>query len=235
MATLSASRRNSANSNPNTPRQSLSGTGTLTSMSRMSSLTEQDNVALLNCDTNSSNNNKFLNYNQEQNTLVENDETADSYVPLKVPKDIKNESNKVYRSRACSERSDSGISDCSSHLTSSSCTSTPLLGKKFRINEETENFVESTDTILINSRNERRKSHDSDTDKVTEEDKSIDGDKTDTHEIESDENSNNTFRNVLSIDIRFSPDKNLEEKPPLNIKVADKIGTFTGNKPTKSK
>lgn len=235
MATLSASRRNSANSNPNTPRQSLSGTGTLTSMSRMSSLTEQDNVVLLNCDINSSNSNKQLNDNQEQNALFENGETADSYVPLKVPKDIKNENNKVYRSRACSERSDSGISDCSSHLTSSSCTSTPLLGKKFRINEESENSSESTNTILINSTNERRKSHDSDTDKVIEEDKSTDGDKTDTNDNESDENTKNIFRNVLNIDIRFSPDKNLEEKPPLNIKVADKIGTFTGNKPTKSK
>lgn len=235
MATLSASRRNSANSNPNTPRQSLSGTGTLTSMSRMSSLTEQDNVVLLNCDINPSNSNKQLNDSQEQNALFENGETADSYVPLKVPKDIKNENNKVYRSRACSERSDSGISDCSSHLTSSSCTSTPLLGKKFRINEETENSIESTNTILISSTNERRKSHDSDTDKVIDEDKSTDGDKTDTHENESDENTKNTFRNVLNIDIRFSPEKNLEEKPPLNIKVADKIGTFTGNKPTKSK
>lgn len=229
MATLSASRRNSANSNPNTPRQSLSGTSSLTSMSRMSSLTEQVKVVLLNCDINSSNSNKQLSYNQEQNALLENDETTDSYVPLKLTKDIKNENSKAYRTRACSERSDSGISDCSSHLTSSSCTSTPLLGKKFRINEETENSDESTDIILINSRSERRQSNDSEIDKVSEEENSMDGDKTDTKE---NDNAKNKFKNVLNIDI--SPERNLVGKT-LNMKVADKIGTFTGNKPTKCK
>lgn len=236
MATLSASRRNSANSNPNTPRQSFSGTGTLTSVTRMSSLTEQENVAILNCDINSSNN-RNLNYNPEENVLPESDETTDSYVPLKVLKEIKNENSKAYRSRACSERSDSGISDCSSHLTSSSCTSTPLLGKKFRINEETENSDESTSiTLILNSRNnlplERRQSHDSEADKVSEEDKSSESD----HIIKIDEADRvgEEDISVLSIeDTRFSPDKNVEAKPPLHIKISDKIGTFNGNKPTK--
>lgn len=52
------------------------------------------------------------------------------------------EKKKVYRTRSCSERSDSGISDCSNHASltsgSCSCTSTPLLGKRFSINEEPE-------------------------------------------------------------------------------------------------
>lgn len=51
------------------------------------------------------------------------------------------EKKKVYRTRSCSERSDSGISDCSNHALTSgscSCTSTPLLGKRFSINEEPE-------------------------------------------------------------------------------------------------
>lgn len=64
-------------------------------------------------------------------------------------------SRKEVRTRACSERSDSGISDCSAHthVTSSSCNSTPLLGKKFSINEETEpcvSFVSSA-TLHLNS------------------------------------------------------------------------------------
>lgn len=238
MATLSASRRNSSNSNPTTPRQSLSGTGgLLTSVPRMSSLTEQENVALLNCDINS--NNKNLHYNNTQTTLPETDETTDNYVPLKILKDIKNENSKAYRSRACSERSDSGISDCSSHLTSSSCTSTPLLGKKFRISEETENGNESTNiTLILNSRNsisqERRHSHDSETDKASEEDKSVEGDKVVTDE--TDKNGEDKFVSVLNIDgLRLSPDKSVDGKPPLSLKISDKLGTFNSNKPTKCK
>lgn len=237
MATLSASRRNSANSNPTTPRQSLSGTGgLLTSVPRMTSVTEQENVALLNCDINS--NSKNLNYNNTQTTLPENDEKTDNYVPLKILKDIKNENSKAYRSRACSERSDSGISDCSSHLTSSSCTSTPLLGKKFRISEETENGHESTNiTLILNSRNsisqERRQSHDSETDKVSEEDKSVEGD----HIDETDKNDRkDKFISVLNVDgLRISPEKSVDGKPPLSLKISDKLGTFNGNKPTKCK
>lgn len=236
MATLSASRRNSANSNPTTPRQSLSGTGgLLTSMPRMSSLTEQESVALLNCDINS--NNKNLNYNT-QTTLPESDETSDNHVPLKILKDIKNENNKAYRSRACSERSDSGISDCSSHFTSSSCTSTPLLGKKFRISEETENGNESSNiTLILNSRNrispERRQSHDSEADKVSEEDKSVEEDKIVLHEADK-SGEEEKFVSVLNIDgLRLSPDKSVEGKPPLNLKISDKLGTFNSNKPTK--
>ena len=48
------------------------------------------------------------------------------------------DTKKTIHGRACTERSDSGISDCSSHLTSSSCTSTPLFGKKIPIDEEPE-------------------------------------------------------------------------------------------------
>ncbi|VEN54177.1 unnamed protein product [Callosobruchus maculatus] len=68
-------------------------------------------------------------------------ETSDTYMPLKAIKE--QPSAKAVRTRAFSERSDSGISDCSSHLTaSSSCTSTPLLGKKFCINEDVEYVVD---------------------------------------------------------------------------------------------
>lgn len=226
MATLSASRRNSSNSNPNTPRQSLSGTVTVTSMPRMSSLTEQDKLAIVNCDNMNSNN---RNLKTDENVLPDSDQITDSYVPIKVLQDIKNENAKAYRTRACSERSDSGISDCSSHLTSSSCTSTPLLGKKFRINEEeTENCENSNNlTLVLNSRNtlslERRQSHDSDADKIIEED-------------ETDKMCEQAkITNILSMDNRLSPDKNLEGKPPLNVKISEKIGTFNGSKPTKSK
>lgn len=56
------------------------------------------------------------------------------------------EKKKNYRTRSCSERSDSGISDCSNNPNpaasgSCSCSSTPLLGKKFSINEEPEYYA----------------------------------------------------------------------------------------------
>lgn len=64
------------------------------------------------------------------------------------------EKKKVYRTRSCSERSDSGISDCSNHALTSgscSCTSTPLLGKRFSINEEPEykKIADGTDVVGI--------------------------------------------------------------------------------------
>ncbi|KAG8337115.1 hypothetical protein J6590_031093 [Homalodisca vitripennis] len=45
------------------------------------------------------------------------------------------DANKTNRARMCSERSDSGISDCSSINT---CAARPLLGKKYSICEEPE-------------------------------------------------------------------------------------------------
>lgn len=240
MATLSASRRNSANSNPNTPRQSLSGIGVMTSP-RMSSVSEKENVEIVNCDSNSSvNKNLNKSTEEEENTVHENEENADSHAPLKALKDIKNENNKAYRSRACSERSDSGISDCSSHITSSSCTSTPLLGKKFRINEETESCDNtSTLTLVLNTRNnlslERRQSHDSEADKTSEGDKSSEDGKINEDETDKIKKDNQVTNNLSISHKRLSLDKDIEGKPPLSISVSEKIGTFNGSKPTKCK
>lgn len=63
---------------------------------------------------------------------------------------------KLYRTRSCSERSDSGISDCSNHALTSgscSCSSTPLLGKRFSINEEPEykKIVDDNDVCSNNN------------------------------------------------------------------------------------
>lgn len=141
MATLSASRRNSSNSNPSTPRQSLSGN----SVPKMSSLNEEES-AMATDDTNGTCEitNGFVKIDLDTNIAKEEesiiDQTEETPREL-LPKNMQKTSNgnaKTVRTRACSERSDSGISDCSSHITSSSCTSTPLLGKKFCINEEVE-------------------------------------------------------------------------------------------------
>lgn len=137
MATLSASRRNSANSTPNTPRPSITGL-------KMSSLNEENTNGIQPLDDIKSLPEEVL-CNESINTKSNGFEEVDN--------------KKVIRTRAHSERSDSGISDCSSHLTSSSCTSTPLLGKKFQINEEPEpwrvtetetspKFVSNTSIIL---------------------------------------------------------------------------------------
>lgn len=54
---------------------------------------------------------------------------------------------RLIRNRACSERSDSGISDCSSHLTiNNSTASIPLLNAKYLINEEVEESKPSTNS-----------------------------------------------------------------------------------------
>lgn len=231
MATLSASRRNSANSSPTTPRQSLSGTLTVTTIPRMSSLTEQENVPILNCDINS---NIKINNSQEIKS-PENDESTDNHVPLKVLKEIKNENSKVLRSRACSERSDSGISDCSSHLTSNSCTSTPLLGKKFKINEETENSENTNGSLILNNTNvfERQQSDESDI--II---KGVNNNRT--LVIESDEtdeaNDNDECANILVPSTkRLSIESNVDGKPPLDLKISEKIGSFNGNKSNKCK
>ncbi|XP_060535558.1 myosin light chain kinase, smooth muscle [Cylas formicarius] len=163
MATLSASRRNSANSTPNTPRVSFSGG----SVPRMPSVEDRRGSGMVaRYDTLSAS------FDETEEVCGEVDHQADEVVDLDAKVDAVEEvsdvtetieigekvvvdcgtgtteeleeglqvkeskSRKLVRTRACSERSDSGISDCSTHLTSSSCTSTPLLGKKFPIDEE---------------------------------------------------------------------------------------------------
>lgn len=199
----------------------------------MSSVTEQEHRAILNCDTHPTINGNLNNDNNihTESTLHENDESVDSHAPLKITKDIKNDNSKAYRTRACSERSDSGISDCSSHLTSTSCTSTPLMGKKFRINEESENFEKISELTLVlksinNLSTERRQSHESDADKISEENSSVEGDKS----IEQDE----TNKSISDDGYRHkSLEKTVDGKPPLNAKISEKIGTFNGRKVTK--
>lgn len=237
MATLSASRRNSANSTPNTPRPSISGN----SMQKMSSLEEEID---LNGYTPEVPKPKELESKllitilddvpkqKEQESSDEPDRVVDEPVsdeleekPLesklngnqingitpKVIKEIRDEveGNKM-RTRACSERSDSGISDCSSHITSSSCTSTPLLGKKFKINEESEledskRFVSSTTLILNNG--ERKLS----SEKVTF---------TPMHKIEETKTTEVTHTN---------------RPANLNLKLSNKIQSFNNNVPAKRK
>lgn len=83
---------------------------------------------------------------EEENSHNSNNEAIVSPELVK----IETEKKKLYRTRSCSERSDSGISDCSNHALTSgscSCTSTPLLGKRFSINEEPEykKIIDETD------------------------------------------------------------------------------------------
>lgn len=81
---------------------------------------------------------------------VEDDCSTDEEEVNKIIQDAGSvEESKDFGKRAgktCSERSDSGFSDCSV-LVSNSCTSTPLLGKKFQINEEVETTAK---TIEVN-------------------------------------------------------------------------------------
>lgn len=144
---MSDSRRNSANSsNPATPRPSISGT----LVPRMGSLEEEKLITKI------------------QTSLItgsfdENDEVSTTKdVLTQLPKET-GRSKKEVRTRACSERSDSGISDCSTHthVTSSSCNSTPLLGKKFPINEEGETYISSV-SINLTSNHLRASSEESD-------------------------------------------------------------------------
>lgn len=68
----------------------------------------------------------------------------------------KSEKKKLHRTRSCSERSDSGISDCSNHAVNSgscSCTSTPLLGKRYSISEEPEYRKIVDDSDIHNNNN----------------------------------------------------------------------------------
>lgn len=146
MTKMSDSRRNSANSsNPATPRPSISGT----LVPRMGSLEEEKLITKI------------------QTSLItgsfdENDEVISHKDVVLKPKET-GRSKKEVRTRACSERSDSGISDCSTHthVTSSSCNSTPLLGKKFPINEEGETYISSV-SINLTSNHLRASSEESD-------------------------------------------------------------------------
>lgn len=165
MATLSASRRNSANSNPNTPRPSLSGS----LVPRMSSVNEEDRIVNIGLDM-SIQETEIIVSEEEDQTKTIDDETSevideadstnedrDSF-GLKTAEDLKMGSSNVVKARACSERSDSGISDCSSHLTTSSCTSTPLLGKKFCIDEEGEVY-KVTRPVTLEDQSTREKEY----------------------------------------------------------------------------
>ncbi|CAG9821697.1 unnamed protein product [Phaedon cochleariae] len=212
MATLSASRRNSANSTPNTPRPSISGS----SLPRMSSLNEEDSTSSLN-DSNTSFDVSNISTKDDLEKTCEEIENFMSRNNIITPSktkaidETKTPTTKIIRSRACSERSDSGISDCSTHPASSSCTSTPLLGKKFCINEEVEDTDEekifNTSTTLVLSRNN-----------------SFNGKKGDYKVLRSDSNEVE--------DLNLSNGK----KPPsgLSLKLCDKIETFS-NVSTKSK
>lgn len=130
MATLSAAtRRNSnASSTSGSPRPSLSGCCGTGTVSRMSSLNEED---LEPAGTNtSSDTNSVINGFSE--TML----------------------TKSSRMRQCSERSDSGISDCSSITTPSphshcQCPTKPLLSKKFSITEEMENCSEKLSEMIV--------------------------------------------------------------------------------------
>lgn len=116
MATLSASRRNSASStNNNITARPLTDCFT----SKMSSLNEEEAKGA-----------EMI--SQKLNGI--NEEKTD----LKLTNRVDENGRRLIRNRACSERSDSGISDCSSHLTANSVASTPLLNTKYLINEVVE-------------------------------------------------------------------------------------------------
>ncbi|GJQ79662.1 hypothetical protein Trydic_g8731 [Trypoxylus dichotomus] len=129
MVTLSSNKPKSPSGlSSNSPRPSISGN----SHSRMSSLNEEElgttnnHQTTLSAEKNSKETETLRTV--EENNNINGD--SKSNLENKLPN---------VRSRVCSERSDSGISDCSTHNQSScSCTSTPLLRKKFRINEEPE-------------------------------------------------------------------------------------------------
>lgn len=130
MATLSATRRNSStNSTSNSPRSSLSGTLT----TRMSSLNEEDT-------TNPTN---PLSVDQpEYSTYVDTSDLCDTNTNNDNESSSLSISKKI-RNRAFSERSDSGISDCSVQQTNSN-NCTPLLSKKLTITEEPEFSCQKT-------------------------------------------------------------------------------------------
>lgn len=230
MATLSASRRNSSNSNPSTPRPSLSGN----SVPKMSSLNEEASATAAN-DTNGTCEitNGFAKIDLdvtsdektdadiakgEESATDQIEETSREYLPKNMQK-LHNGNAKSVRARACSERSDSGISDCSSHITSSSCTSTPLLGKKFCINEEVEDnnndkrFSSSATLVLsnrLNKNNERNCS------------------------ISPFDSCNNDDKKIIQEDKKSLSNGDDENKHSgLSLKLSNKIETFNGSTPVK--
>lgn len=160
MATLSASRRNSGGSNSKPGGQRISTADH--TMCKMSSLNEEHS-----CDTelpDSLQNNKLDNSecasklvansvvitNKILHTATESKEDNQKSVLCE-----NNNQKQLYRTRSCSERSDSGISDCSNHALTSgscSCTSTPLLSKRFSINEEPEEKKLPVDSKKITQR-----------------------------------------------------------------------------------
>lgn len=189
MATLSASRRNSANSNPTTPRASISGS----LVPRMSSLEEEkllkkvENVGISNLITDSFDENdehhqkanNFDSISKDDDSVSnekhkvetvepeivskEDPEKTDDILTQLLPYEQSHRTKKEVSARACSERSDSGISDCSTHthMTSNSSNSTPLLGKKFPINEESFEETSYVSSTSINLRaNSLRKESD---------------------------------------------------------------------------
>lgn len=128
MATLSASRRNSStNPTSNTPRVSISGN----SISRMSSLNEEDTC------NNSATNQPLSPANELQEDVNVVNNISDLCDTSTNNDNNESNFNKKIRNRACSERSDSGISDCSIHHNSNN-NCTPLLNKKLTITEEPE-------------------------------------------------------------------------------------------------
>ncbi|KAF2897973.1 hypothetical protein ILUMI_08202 [Ignelater luminosus] len=150
MATLSASRRNSAasSSTSNSPRPSLSGA----LMSRMSSLNEEETLSTNNnvsgtngvfknvvCN-NANASTKHSNQNGDMLKCIPITEETNNEIIIDEDGDNK-ENFKLNHNRMCSERSDSGFSDCSAAALCS-CTSTPLLSKKFCINEESAENIE---------------------------------------------------------------------------------------------
>lgn len=151
MTKMSDSRRNSANSsNPATPRPSISGT----LVPRMGSLEEEKLITKIQT--------SLVTGSFDENDEVTSEQQHKDVVLKQLPKET-GRSKKEVRTRACSERSDSGISDCSTHthVTSSSCNSTPLLGKKFPINEEGETYISSV-SINLTSNHLRASSEESD-------------------------------------------------------------------------
>ncbi|KAL3284834.1 hypothetical protein HHI36_018973 [Cryptolaemus montrouzieri] len=264
MATLSASRRNSANnSTPNTPRPSLTGS-TVNSMmmSRMSSLNEENmfidelttSRSMTIADTVEEVKQSEENLNDVteikvtdpevegvtsepegtwtvEETTVE-DISNNNVIKRELVEEKRNEkcestrqsspdvtetyisnngncSPKAVKVRSCTERSDSGIS-CSSHLTSSSCTSTPLLGKKFSINEEAEfrrpNIADSNESLNFTAS------------KLV----------TLTSKFESKENLTSKDKDLANPSEECM--RNASRCRGVNIKLEDKIGTFENGK-----
>lgn len=197
MATLSASRRNSAANTATTsipigsPRLSITGNNVVP---KMSSLNEED-------DTTSQAKSGMENINNEINSQ-ETERIYTSSISGKILKEIcdNGERKKLYRTRSCSERSDSGISDCSNSATTASsggsCTSTPLLCKKFSINEEPE--YEKTFSAANEEIAKKDNTPGGNTNKV------LDGDSVDKNKLSKINNSNNEETRIDATDNSYS-------------------------------